>query len=159
MLLFERFDWPAPHIGYFMSVGATSLGVAVLCLMPWLSKNFHLDAIVKGSILALMVCVLLFPLVRNSEWLWLLNLLTMAVPFAYVGMTTLLSNAVSANEQGKIMGVLGSFAALAWAIAPMVTGYLVKSGLIESYLLAFLLLGITYYLFYVHTRSVKLTAT
>lgn len=136
LLLVEQFNWSPSLIGYFMSFGGVVLAFGVVCLMPWLIKKTSLEMIVFYSFLAMLVCSIFFPMIRHPAWLWVLIALTIAVPFGYIGIATLSSQAVSANEQGKIMGVFNSYGALAWGIGPLLGGNLIQMGLKVNYLVA-----------------------
>lgn len=136
ILLTERFNWSAADTGYFLSFGGVIFALGVVFLMPWLIKIFNLSNITTYSFLAMFICSIGFSLVYHPVWLWLLVTLNIAVPFGYIGIATLASQAVSIHEQGKIMGVINSFGALAWGLGPLFGGYLLIFGLKMTYFTA-----------------------
>jgi len=108
LLLAEKFQWHADAIGYFISFTAVFLGIGVVFVIPRLIKLARFEVIAFYSFATLLVCMVLFSLINHPIFLWLVITLTIAVPFAYVALATLLSESVSVNEQGKVMGVLGT---------------------------------------------------
>jgi predicted MFS family arabinose efflux permease len=130
VVLTERFLWDGSAVGYYITYIAFIFGMAVMVILPRLSKRFSIHKIVSISLLCLMVAAILYPLIHQIIWLWLLILIISAVPFAYVGVVTILSMQTEASKQGMLMGVVGSVFALAWGVAgPILNGYLLRYGL------------------------------
>jgi len=134
LLLADRFKWRASTIGYFISFTAVFLGLGVVFIMPRLVKWFRLESIVYFSFTALIFCMVLFPLIHREIFLWIVIVLTIAVPLAYVALASLLSEVVGVDEQGKMMGVLGSLIALSWGLGPILSGYVVDFSFSLAYL-------------------------
>lgn len=136
VLLTERLKWTGSSVGYFIAYIGTVFGVIILFVLPKLTKKFALPKIVFTSLITLFICNILFSMIHNSILPWIIILLTIAVPFAYVCSVTLLSMQVNEQEQGKIMGVTGSIFALTWGVGPILGGYALKlKGLSASYIL------------------------
>lgn len=134
LLLAEKFNWQASHIGAFISFAGLFLGLGVIFFIPRLVKIARVENIISLSLLVLIIATVLFPLIHHAALLWLLVIFTMASPFVYVGLASLFSTAISTNEQGKIMGVIGSLVALTWGIGPMMIGYIAGFGFATAYL-------------------------
>lgn len=117
--LTEHFAFSSTVVGYFISFIAVFLGVGVIYIMPYLLKIARLQTIARYSFVSLLVGMLVFMLSSSEVVLWLSMIFTVAVPFAYIAIASLLSEAVTGNEQGMIMGVLGSLIAFTWGVGPL----------------------------------------
>jgi MFS family permease len=123
----QFYHFTAMRNGLFLTCFSLWFTIALLFITPWLTKNFNLYKILIGSLILQISGLLLIILVKYSWAGWLaLAPLAIGVSSAYVTLLTLLSNNTEINYQGKIMGVAASMMALAWAVAPLL------SGIIES---------------------------
>lgn len=136
VFLTERLGWQGASLGYFITCIAVIFAIIVLFVMPRVNAKFALSKIVRTGLIALSICAILFPTIHYSIFAWLLILLTIAVPFSYVGTVTLLSMQVNAQKQGEIMGVAGCIFAFTWGVGPILAGFVLKAGLAAPYVFA-----------------------
>ena len=153
LLLAERFHLHASMTGYFLTFLSVFLGLGVVLIIPRLIKVMRLESIVILSLLSLLLCTILFPIIRYQPFLWLVTILTVAVPFVYIGLVSVLSNVVSVDEQGKVMGVDGSLVALSWGIGPIAIGYIATYGFTLSYTLVGILFLLSLLLFLTYSKK------
>lgn len=139
VLLTERLHWQGATIGYFITYIAIIFAIMVMWIMPHVNRKFSLSKIILTGLITLFVCNLLFPTIYHSFFPWMIILLTIAVPFTYVGIVTLLSMQIDSQQQGQLMGVIGSIFAFTWGVGPLLAGLLLRDGLIAPYFLIGLL--------------------
>lgn len=144
VLLTERLQWEGSTLGYFITYIAVIFAIMIMLVMPRINALFPLPKIVFTALICLFLCNLIFPSIQSGIAPWFIILLTIAVPFTYVGTVTLLSMQVSDQKQGQIMGVTGSIFAFTWGIGPILAGFLLQFGLSTPYFLVgiFFLLSI-----------------
>ncbi len=135
LLLSDRFNWNVSEVGAFLSFTALFLAIGVLLVIPQLMKIAKLNSIVYGALAIMVACCVLFPYIHHSLFLWLTVIFTASAPIAYVCLASMLSNAVSIHDQGKVMGVLGSLVALTWGIGPMAIGYFASINFMTAYMI------------------------
>lgn len=155
VFLTERLQWTGSSIGYFITYLGAVFGLIIMVVLPKLTAKFSLPKIVLCSLTSLFICDLLFPGIQNSTLPWIVILLTIAVPFTYVCVVTLLSMQVDSQHQGKIMGVTGSIFALTWGVGPLMGGALLKYGLAAPYILVGVFFLLALIVFYHHTKALK----
>ena len=134
-------------IGYFITYIAALFAIIVLFLMPKVNARFALPKVITVGLSALLLCDIVFSLIHQSVWAWLVILLVGAVPFAYVGLVTLLSSRVSSQQQGEMMGVVGSIFAFTWGVGPLLGGFLLGAGFSALYVLVGILFFVAVLLF------------
>jgi MFS transporter, DHA1 family, tetracycline resistance protein len=135
VFLTKQLDWSASKIGYFISYIGLLFGISVLWMLPKLTKLFPLPSITLGALVAVLICDFIFPNVNSTTLPWLVMLLTVAAPQAYVTLVTMLSLQVNKEKQGEIMGLTGSIFAFAWGFGPIFSGILLKKALIMPYIM------------------------
>jgi DHA1 family tetracycline resistance protein-like MFS transporter len=135
VLLTERLNWQGSTIGYFITYIAVIFAIIVLFIMPKVNRRYSLNKIVSVALICLFICTLLFPLIHNFIFPWVIILLTISVPFTYVGTVTLLSSQVDSQQQGQIMGITGSIFAFTWGVGPILAGLLLKIDAVTPYFL------------------------
>lgn len=135
--------------GFLQSAEAVSLFYALLggCFLamtlwiqPPLLKRFKLEKLCFIALLIMFVSVsgaLVAYYIKNIHLEWLF-----ALPFAmseclcYTAMTALYSNAVHADEQGRVMGGAGAIFGLTWALLGLGLGSVLSASLLWPFLMA-----------------------
>jgi MFS family permease len=135
VFLTERLGWQGSLIGYFITYIGTVFGIIVIGVLPKVTNRFPLPKIIVIALSTLFICALLFPSIHNSVSPWIVILLTIAVPFTYVSIVTLLSMQVDSQKQGEIMGVTGSIFAFTWGVGPIFAGFALRASLVIPYIL------------------------
>lgn len=135
VFLTERLKWQGASIGYFITYITGIFAFVIIAIMPKVMKRNPLHKIIFISLTSLFICNAVFPTISHSAFTWLVILLTIAVPFTYVSIVTLISVQVDSQKQGQIMGVTGSIFAFTWGAGPIVAGFLLKNGLMTPYIL------------------------
>lgn len=128
-------------IGYFMTYFAILFSSSLLILLPKITNRMSLHKMVGISLILQIIFCSLFVITRTEFLLWFVTIpIAIGVPLAFVGLFTLLSNTADTNNQGKIMGVGGSLAALSWGIGPLIAGFVGGIHFTFAYTISILLL-------------------
>ncbi len=125
ILLDVVYKQSATNIGKFLSYYAVWFVFSLMVLFPQAVKKFSTKGIITTCLLVQPCSVLIFLLVNSLTFKWfIIGPMAIAFSFCYVSIMTEFSNAVGAEEQGKIMGVVASLFALAWGLIPSISGIL-----------------------------------
>ncbi len=119
-------------IGLFVASISLYLSLAALFGLQWLTNRFNIKMIAKLSVYLLFISLIISAIATISpQHTWSKNLLWItALPIAaadvivYCVITTLYSNAVSPDDQGKIMGLNFMIVMSVWAITGFAGGLL-----------------------------------
>ena len=107
-------------IGYFFLVLGIGFVVSMLLLQPILIKRFQSRHIYIASMMivaVLLIIVGFFPLL-DFEWIAVF-LVAVFFVMAYGGLLAAVSDAVTPDEQGQVMGAIGAIGSLAFAFAAL----------------------------------------
>ncbi len=129
LLLIQRYNYSSSTLGYFLALLGIIFCFSLLVVVRWLTKVISLNKIIVVTLTMASVCCLLGGFYHTELGVWF-NVLPMAVAVALGSnaLLTTLSNIAKAHEQGWVMGIGGSLAALAWAITPPITGAILMFG-------------------------------
>lgn len=117
------------RIGDVITFFAICFAVSLLILLPKASKRFSTNTILMFSMGFQPIGLIIFTIFKFDIVSWIiLAPLAIAFSFAYVTYITLFSMRTDQAFQGRIMGVIASLTALAWAIGPMISAVLQKFG-------------------------------
>ncbi len=142
-LIVEKLYHFSPRmIGYFFFVLGIGFTAAMLFLQPMLTKHYRARNIyiVTTLIVAMVVFILgFFPFV-SFEWIGIFFVAIFFV-IAYGGILSMVSDAVTADEQGQAMGGIGAVGSLAFGFAALSLAYFSTVNI----LLPIVLAGIAYF--------------
>jgi MFS transporter, DHA1 family, tetracycline resistance protein len=143
----ERYQFGGVDSGFIIMYFALLFTLGLLILLPFFLKRFSLKSICLTGIAVHIVAYFVFVVIFN-EWsgFAMLALIALTVSFVYVTCVTLAAQNVSADSQGKIMGVIGSIVAFAWGVGPVFAGFLMKVSAYYVYGFSVLLLLIAFFL-------------
>lgn len=137
LLLGEKLGQDGSHIGYFMTYFTSIFTIGLMVIFPWCNKRFSLQRLVLFGLTAQILLFFVFVFINHVVYVWIIGgLVALVEPYTYIGLTSLISYSTQEDQQGQMMGVLGSLAALTWGIGPLLTGIVVKTGLATSFMLA-----------------------
>jgi len=138
----------------FLTYFSIWFALALLAIVPWVSKKFSPNKIIKHSLLILAISILLMDLLHYSIIGWiLLGVIAIAVSAAYVLLITLISNNTPKEHQGRIMGVTTSVMSLSWAVAPLTSSILETINLLMPMFFFSGILVIALFIFYCITKK------
>lgn len=154
LLMENAFHYSTSMIALLFAFTALSNVLGILFLQPIMLRNFSLK---KICLIFSLVLVVLLLLSANSTWAgmqWIVGIIMPGIQMVfYTAIMTLFSNAVSADEQGKVMGGADAGAALAWMTNSFAVGVLTDfSILLPLFIGAFCMLCSSVFF----TRFVKL---
>lgn len=126
LLLAHKFHYGAARLGIFSTYIALVFALFLVAVLPAILRYWSmLNAARLGLFLAMVSCAL-FAIWQNNELLIWLALLPgiLGMGMSYNTILALYSNAVNADEQGKVMGVSTGVVALAWLLSGIYIGNL-----------------------------------
>ena len=123
-----QFQQGAAGSGLLMSYFALMTLVGLYLLLPQLKKHTRSVSILLISVIITFITYCAFPFITHWPLFWVIITVTaMVEPMFYVTCVTLISSAAAGDEQGKIMGIVGSLGALSWGLGPLLSGALVHA--------------------------------
>ncbi|MDO8953364.1 MAG: MFS transporter [Gammaproteobacteria bacterium] len=125
LVLSARFHLSTHGISLFFVTLAGSLGVAQITLRPLMAHFLKPMQIfvISSLLLGLLACLLSFT--TNLHLAYIFAALSVMVEMmAYTGIISLFSDAVSATEQGKVMGGTAAIFGLSWMLSGALSGQL-----------------------------------
>jgi MFS transporter, DHA1 family, tetracycline resistance protein len=112
------------EVGYFLASLAAVFALSVLVVTRVMLRYFTIEKIVPWVLFGVALFVMIAG--ANTETILWISMVPAAgcAAIANNGLITLISNQISQDEQGWIMGVLGSMSALAWGCGALLGGSL-----------------------------------
>lgn len=128
LLLHTKFNFSGNEQGYFLAYYAIIFSLSLMYIFPKVIKYMELMKLVTMSII-LHILFYQFSYYADDASLMYLTILPIALsaPIIYVGIVTLISSNSNSDDQGKIMGIIGSICALTWALGPLIVATLIKA--------------------------------
>lgn len=140
----KRFALSGAWIGYFMTYFGAIFTLSLLVLLPRIIGKISLSRLLAIALIIQVIFYLLFIFTPHVNWLWLVIIPSaIAAPISYVVIVTLISKNTDDMNQGKMLGVAGSIAALAWAVGPLLSGTIGSLHLVLGFSLAAILIFLT----------------
>jgi DHA1 family tetracycline resistance protein-like MFS transporter len=122
--LISKFQFNQAHIGSTYAYLGLWIAIAQGGIIRVLAKKYSPEIIIRFSTVVLSVAVFLLLVPGKEMYLFfILPFVAMAQGATTPNITTIISNSARADEQGEILGVNQSVQALAFAIPPMVAGF------------------------------------
>ena len=146
--LLKQFDFSSARIGVFLAtMGATYALFQFIVVRP-ISKHIKSENMVKHSLYISAISVLAIVFIHSTIVLHIaITLFVTSMGFALPGLITSISNLVSENDQGRIMGSISSVQALATVIVMMLGGYLDTASITFTVIGGSFLLLLAWFLF------------
>jgi DHA1 family tetracycline resistance protein-like MFS transporter len=122
--LITKFEFNQAQIGMTYAYMGLWIALTQGVVMRVLTRRFTPVRILPFSLLALRLSLvtLLIP-ERSSQLYFLLPLVSLAQGVSTPNITAIISNSVGMQDQGEILGINGSVQAVAFAIPPVVAGF------------------------------------
>ncbi|WP_417241813.1 TCR/Tet family MFS transporter [Celeribacter sp.] len=114
-----QFSLDTPTIGLTLFVFGVSMGISQAFLVGPLTKRFGAYAIVLAAIVIDVAAFVCIGFATSVAFVWLLTVVTGVSSIAMPALQAIMSRAAPDNRQGELQGVLGSIAALATIISPL----------------------------------------
>ena len=158
--LYDKFHYGPSDVG--MQFAYTGIWIAITqgLILRFISSKVKPQNILKVSIIGTSI-VLMSILLIQKPILFLVSIPFMAMFFGMINpaITTLLSNSVSAQSQGEIMGISNAVIALSNIIPPILAGFSLDMGTSYPIIISssvMLVAGILFVLLYKHKEVVDL---
>jgi MFS family permease len=126
LLLAHKFHYGAARLGIFSTYIALVFALFLVTLLPSILRFWSIVAVARMGLFLAMVSCVLFMLWQHNELLIWLALLPgiIGMGMSYNTILALYSNAVKADEQGRVMGVSTGVVAIAWLLSGLYIGNL-----------------------------------
>ena len=123
--LITKFHFTQGNIGDFFSYIGIWIAVTQIVVTRIATKYFNEQQILRVSLLAVGVVVLLYFLPRQSwQILLIAPFMALFIGLTMANLTALVSRTADASVQGEVLGINSSVQALAQVIPPILSGYL-----------------------------------
>jgi MFS transporter, DHA1 family, tetracycline resistance protein len=144
LTLIQKYNYSGRQLGYFLMWLGIIFCINLLLIVRLVTRLVALKKIICITLSIAAICCI--GIIYSNEiglWIFLLPMAT-AISLCGNAIVTTFSNLSKENEQGWVMGISNSIAALSWAITPPVVGILLMFGFSVTFYLAAvsLLLGL-----------------
>ena len=151
----EKFHYTTLQQAYFMAMLGIGFSIGSAFLVDYFSKRFNnRNNVLVGMIIAsIFIGFVLFNINEVADWFFTI-IIAASICVAYSIIITLFSDEVGPDEQGWVMGVMGSLMAFCFGVTAVLTGVLVQLGINLPLILAMsgLLLAAVLMLFLVRKK-------
>lgn len=133
VFLINKFHYSQGNIGDFFSYVGIWVAVSQAMVTRQLSKHFSEYSIVRVSLFALPILILLY-FVPTAWWglLFIVPFFALFIGLSQANTTALVSRSAPAQIQGEVLGINASVMALAQSVPPVLSGYIAASLTPES---------------------------
>lgn len=153
LFLAQQYHYDSTHLGHFMSFVALWFGLALLIIVRIFLRFFDEEILTTGCLIVIAAGLFGLVLFDSLTMQWILCIpIAAALAMSYTASLTLLSNLVSRDEQGWIMGIATSVMAAAWGITGFLTGPLAMLGVHVPFIVAALLMVGSVILMFVYLK-------
>ncbi len=156
ILLVARFHFTESNIGTFFGILGMWIVFTQGFILRFLTKKYNERAILRFSLLFLMIGLAFYAIVPTIFLLYcLMPVVAIANGLSMANITALISKGVSEKKQGATLGINGSIMALSQGIIPLFAGF--GSGIIGikgPFFAGALSVGLAWYILFVRKRSV-----
>ena len=151
----EKFHYTTLQQAYFMAMLGIGFSIGSAFLVDYFSKRFNNrnNVLVGMIIAAIFIGFVLFNINEVADWFFTI-IIAASICVAYSIIITLFSDEVGPDEQGWVMGVMGSLMDFCFGVTAVLTGVLVQLGINLPLILAMsgLLLAAVLMLFLVRKK-------
>ncbi|OJH36101.1 hypothetical protein BON30_35805 [Cystobacter ferrugineus] len=125
--LIQRFGADQRQIGNFFAYVGVWMVLTQVLILRWATRRWATRSLFQCSLLGLAIIYLLLLWPRRMDvLLLLLPIQVVCEGLAWPSASALASQAVSASAQGRVLGAMASVRSLGMAVAPVVSGYIVR---------------------------------
>lgn len=137
LLLVQRFHYSAAKLGLYSAYLAAVFSLFLLVILRFILRFVSTINTARIGIFLLAAGLLCFIFSVNSQIIVWLSIIPSAAGMAlsYNTLMALFSDAVNDDEQGKVMGVMIGFMAIAWLLGGLLTGLLAANSYVWTFLL------------------------
>lgn len=138
----QSFHFSTTKVGHFMAYFGLIMALTYILIMPNIVRIASLKNIVRGGLVVTVITLLclLWPI----QWVVWITMIPLAASngITYTATLTLLSNQMSSEKQGWIMGVIAATTATAWGVGSLLAGALGSGNILLPFLTA---AGLTFF--------------
>lgn len=160
VFLIRKFDFTQGNVGDFFAYAGIWIVFAQIFVNSTVAKKFNEYAILRFSLIAMAVCIVLF-FVPKTGWGLLFISPFFAICFGLIqaNFASLISRSVGPDVQGETLGVSSSINTLAQSLPPVLSGYiaalLTPNAPLMISALAIFFAGLVFVLMYKPPKSIK----
>jgi MFS family permease len=125
LFLTQQFHYTMQEVSLFNTAMGILMSLGLLLIYPVLIHYFNVKKIMRTSIFLVFLGLLGCALLPKDQWLFV-ALITIFTGTGYVSLLTMISNQVSKDHQGWIMGYASTILFLAWTITAFNGGWLIS---------------------------------
>jgi MFS family permease len=143
--LSQRFHQTSFSIGLFFAACGLTYALSQLFLQPYLLRKLSLKNMFLYSTLAVAIITIIGFLIPDLTVQWIVMLIAGPIELsAYTAVISLFSNAVSSDEQGKVMGGTGAIFGVSWVANALLLGNVLQWSVMLPILLCSLFVFISF---------------
>lgn len=129
VLLQDHFGFTLTDVGNYFAWGGVWYSLSSGLLTAPLLSRVSSERVVMGSMAGCSICMAIFSMLENSQYIWLaLPALMFFLAAAFPTIASIVSNRTDSSMQGEVLGVLHSVQGCAMGLSPIFVG-----GLIGAY--------------------------
>lgn len=160
LYLAQVYNYGATQLGHFMAFIAVWFGLALLIVVRIFLRFFDEEILTIGCLVIIAASLFGLVIFDNTTMQWILCIpIAAALAMSYTAALTLLSNLVSREEQGWIMGVATSVMAAAWGITGFLSGPLAMIGVHTPFVVAALMMVGSILLMFIYLKRHRIPQT
>lgn len=126
VLLHANFNFTLNEVGNYFAWGGVWYSLSSGLLTAPFSARFSAEKLVQGSLVGCAVCMAIFSVIENAQYIWLtLPVLMFFLAMAFPTLASIVSNKAHGENQGEVLGVFHSIQGCAMGLSPMFVGSLI----------------------------------
>lgn len=126
VLLHKNFNFTLNEVGNYFAWGGVWYSLSSGLLTAPLIARFSAEKLVLGSMAGCAICMAIFSLIENAQYIWLmLPLLMYFLAMAFPTLASIVSNKTNEENQGEVLGIFHSVQGSAMGISPIFAGSLI----------------------------------
>jgi DHA1 family tetracycline resistance protein-like MFS transporter len=124
LLLAQKFHYPSAKLGLFSTYLAFFFSISIMVLVRVFLKYLSIVNLVRTGFFIFFIGILFWTIMIHHEWaIWVAIIpMTIGIAMTFNSLMTLFSDAVTKDEQGKVMGIMTGLVAIAWLLAGLYSG-------------------------------------
>lgn len=125
VFLIERFDYTQSQIGDLFAFMGVCVAIVQGGITRIIAKRFKPTQVLKYALLGLSIVVGTYILVTDATQIYyIVPFIALFNGISQPNLTALISNLADEKSQGEILGINQSIIAIAWAIPPIISGFI-----------------------------------
>lgn len=150
----RNFHYDSLSLGAYYGYLGFIFGLSMLLVIRIAMKFMSMNSITTLSLTVQTITIFITAMLESAVGFWVVTIpVVVCVALSYATLTTHLSNCVTEDKQGWIMGVSGSIMAMAWVLASMIISIASLFSLSATFIISAFVCGISVPIFYLYTKK------